>query len=47
MFLTAHGKYALTHHVLEDESSPSRPALVQTDCVVLTWIYGIVSNDLQ
>ena len=47
MFLTVLGKYALTRHVLDDEAFPSRPAWVQADCVVLTWIYGTVSNDLQ
>ena len=47
MFLTILGKYALTHHVLEDEAFPSRPAWVQADCCVLTWIYGTVSGDLQ
>ena len=47
MFLTILGKYALTRHVLDDEAFPSRPAWVQADCVVLTWIYGTVSNDLQ
>jgi uncharacterized membrane protein YgcG len=47
MFLTVLGKYALTRHVLEDEAFPTRPAWLQADCVVLTWIYGTVSGDLQ
>ncbi|XP_072146642.1 uncharacterized protein [Setaria viridis] len=47
MFLTVLGKYALTRHVLEDEAFPTRPAWVQADCVVLTWIHGTVSGDLQ
>jgi hypothetical protein len=47
MFLIVLGKYALTSHVLEDESFPDRPAWVQTDCVILTWIYDTISNDLQ
>ena len=47
MFLTVLGKYALTRHVLEDEAFLSRPAWVQVDCCVLTWIYGTVSSDLQ
>jgi hypothetical protein len=47
MFLTVLGKYALTRHVLEDEAFPERPAWVQADCVVLMWIYGTVSSDLQ
>lgn len=47
LFLIVLGKYALTRHVLEDASFPSRPAWAQMDCTVLTWIYGTVSNDLQ
>jgi hypothetical protein len=47
MLLIVLGKYALTCHILEDESFPDRPAWVQTDCVILTWIYGTISNDLQ
>jgi hypothetical protein len=47
MFLTVLGKYALTRHVLEDEAFPSRPAWVQANCCVLTWIYSTVSGDLQ
>ncbi|XP_066373358.1 uncharacterized protein [Miscanthus floridulus] len=47
MFLAVLGKYALTRHVLNDEAFPSRPAWVQANCVILTWIYGTVSNDLQ
>jgi hypothetical protein len=47
MFLIVLGKYALTSHVLEDESFPDRLAWVQTDCVILTWIYDTISNDLQ
>jgi hypothetical protein len=47
MFLIVLGKYTLTHHVLEDEAFPERLAWVQADCVVLTWVYNIVSSDLQ
>lgn len=47
MFITVLGKYALTRHVLEDEAFPSRPAWVQVDCCVLTWIYNTISSDLQ
>jgi hypothetical protein len=47
MFITVLGKYALTRHVLEDEAFPSRPAWVQADCCVLTWIYSTISGDLQ
>jgi hypothetical protein len=47
LFLIVLGKYALTHHVLKDEVLPQRPAWLQADCVVLTWIYGTVSGNLQ
>jgi hypothetical protein len=47
IFLTVLGKYALTRHVLDDEMFPERPAWLQADCVVLTWIYDTVSGDLQ
>ena len=47
MFLTVLGKYALTRHVLDDQVFPVRPAWLQADCVVLTWIFGTVSGDLQ
>ncbi|XP_040377929.1 uncharacterized protein LOC121055704 [Oryza brachyantha] len=47
MFLTVLGKYALAPHVLEDELHPDRPVWVQTDCVVLSWIFATVSSDLQ
>ncbi|XP_040382424.1 programmed cell death 6-interacting protein-like [Oryza brachyantha] len=47
IFLTVLGKYALTRHALEDEAFPARPAWIQADCCVLTWIYGTVSSDLQ
>jgi hypothetical protein len=46
LFLVVLGKYAVTRHVLNDESFPERPAWLQTDCTVLTWIYGTVSNNL-
>jgi hypothetical protein len=39
MFLTVLGKYALTPHVLEDATHPDRLVWVQTDCVVLSWIF--------
>jgi hypothetical protein len=47
MFLTVLGKYALTPHVLDDETLPDRPVWVQVDCVVLSWIFATVSSDLQ
>ena len=47
MFLTVLGKYALAPHVLDDEVFPDRPVWVQVDCVVLSWIFGTVSSDLQ
>ncbi|XP_066344597.1 uncharacterized protein [Miscanthus floridulus] len=47
IFITVLGKYALTRHVLEDETFPTRPPWIQANCCVLTWIYGTVSGDLQ
>jgi hypothetical protein len=47
MFLTMLGKHALTPHVLEDATHPDRPVWVQTDCIVLSWIFTTVSGDLQ
>jgi hypothetical protein len=47
MFLTVLGKYALTPHVLDDATHLDRPVWVQTDCVVLSWIFATVSGDLQ
>jgi hypothetical protein len=47
MFLTVLDKYALTPHVLEDATHPDRPVWVQTDCVVLSWIFATISDDLQ
>ena len=47
MFLTILGKYALTDHVLSDVDNADRPAWVQMDCAVLTWIYCTIHADLQ
>lgn len=47
MFLTVLGKYALTDHVLSDVINADRPAWVQMDCTVLTWIYCTIHADLQ
>jgi hypothetical protein len=46
MFLTVLGKYALTDHVLSDVVNADRPAWVQMNCTVLTWIYCTIHADL-
>jgi len=47
LFLVVLGKYALTDHVLNDVVNADRPAWVQMDRTVLTWIYGTINADLQ
>ena len=47
MFLVVLGKYALTDHVLSDVVNADRPAWVQMNCTVLTWIYCTIHADLQ
>jgi hypothetical protein len=47
LFLTVLGKYALTNHVLSDVVNTDRPAWVQMNCTMLTWIYGTIHADLQ
>ncbi|XP_066384636.1 uncharacterized protein [Miscanthus floridulus] len=47
LFLIVLGKYALTDHVLTDVVNDDRPAWVQMNCTVLTWIYGTIHPDLQ
>ena len=47
LFLVVLGKYTLTDHVLTDVVNADRPAWVQMDCTVLTWIYGTINADLQ
>ncbi|XP_021311813.1 uncharacterized protein LOC110433637 [Sorghum bicolor] len=47
LFLVVLGKYALTDHVLTDVVNDDRPAWVQMNCTVLTWIYGTIHLDLQ
>jgi hypothetical protein len=46
LFLTVLGKYALMDHVLSDIINTDRPAWVQMNCTVLTWIYGTIHADL-
>ena len=46
MFLVVLGKYALTDHVLSDVVNADRPAWVQMNCTVLTWIYCTIHADL-
>ena len=47
LFLVVLGKYALTDHVLTDVVNDDRPAWLQMNCTVLTWIYGTINPDLQ
>jgi hypothetical protein len=47
LFLVVLGKYALTNHVLTDVVNADRPAWVQMDCTILTWIYDTINADLQ
>ena len=47
LFLIVLGKYALTDHVLTDVVNADRPAWVQMDCTILTWIYNTIHADLQ
>jgi hypothetical protein len=47
MFLTVLGKYALIDHVLSDVVNANRPAWVQMNCTVLTWIYCTIHADLH
>ncbi|XP_066373154.1 uncharacterized protein [Miscanthus floridulus] len=47
LFLVVLGKYALMDHVLANVVHADRPAWVQMDCTVLTWIYGTIHGDLQ
>ena len=47
LFLVVLGKYALIDHVLSDVVNADRPAWVQMNCTVLTWIYGTINGDLQ
>ena len=47
LFLVVLGKYALTDHVLTDMVNANRPACVQMNCTILTWIYGMINADLQ
>ena len=47
LFLVVLGKYALTDHVLTDVVNDDRPAWLQMNCTVLTWIYDTINPDLQ
>jgi hypothetical protein len=47
LFLVVLGKYSLTDHVLTDVVNDDRPAWLQMNCTVLTWIYGTINPDLQ
>ncbi|XP_066351255.1 uncharacterized protein [Miscanthus floridulus] len=47
MFLVVLGKYAIKDHVHSDVVNADRPAWVQMNCTVLTWIYCTIHADLQ
>jgi len=45
-FLLTAGKFSLEDHVLRDPPACVFPDWTRMDCVVKSWIYGTVSNDL-
>lgn len=45
-FLLTVEKFSLDAHVLQDSPLPGHPDWVRMDCVVRSWIYGTLSNDL-
>jgi hypothetical protein len=46
LFLVILGKYALTDHVTSDVPLLDQADWTQMECVVLAWLYGIISQDL-
>ncbi|XP_062184578.1 uncharacterized protein LOC133888376 [Phragmites australis] len=40
------GKYSLTDHVLTDDTHPELPDWYRMDCVVRSWLYGMISTEL-
>nr|CAE02545.1 OSJNBb0069N01.7 [Oryza sativa Japonica Group] len=46
LFLVILGKYALTDHVTSDVPLLDQADWTQMKCVVLAWLYGIISQDL-
>ena len=45
-FLLTVGKFTLQVHVLLDDPPVPYPDWTRMDCVVRSWIYGTISNDL-
>ena len=45
-FLLVLGKFSLQDHVLLDNPLATYPDWARMDCVVRSWIYGTISNDL-
>ena len=45
-FLLTVGKFSLQEHVLSDEPSAGYPDWARMDCVVKSWIFGTISDDL-
>jgi hypothetical protein len=41
------GKFSLHHHVLVDATIHTYPDWAHMDCVVMTWLYGTVSPNLE
>jgi hypothetical protein len=47
LFLLTLGKYALTNHVLSDDSYPAIPAWARMECTVLAWLHKTISTELS
>jgi uncharacterized membrane protein YgcG len=45
-FLLTLGRYSLVNHVLSDAAIPTSADWVRMDCVVRTWLFGTISDDL-
>lgn len=45
-FLITIGMFSLIAHVLQDLRAPGYPDWARMDCVVRSWIYGMLSNEL-
>lgn len=45
-FLLTLGKYSLQDHILHDFPPPGSPDWSRMDCVVRSWLYGTIANDL-
>ncbi|XP_072148171.1 uncharacterized protein [Setaria viridis] len=45
-FLLMVGKFSLDAHIFQDRPLPGHPDSARMDCVIRSWIYGTLSNDL-